>query len=672
MSVSNKYRTDIDGLRAVAVVPVVLYHAGIGVFSGGYVGVDVFFVISGFLITSLILPEIAESRFSFSAFYERRIRRLFPALFAVLLLSCIPALWLLMPEELEDFGQSVATTTIFSSNFLFFSEDGYFEGPADQKPLLHTWSLAIEEQYYLIFPALLLLIRKRLSAQYQRWTLGLFFASLALSVYSVAYHPTAAFYLLPSRTWELLLGSLLAMGVVNASNHRALNEILAWIGIALIAIAVFAYDSSTPFPGLAALLPCVGTALLIYSGQTTPTTVARALSLRPMVLIGLISYSLYLWHWPVLVFAKHWLIREPHLWEALTLVAVSVVLAILSWRYIEQPFRGRGGWFSQRTLFRLTGAVMLSLIAIGVLFDESEGLPVRLSPEVARIAGFAEDKPPERKHCEGIDPSEVTYERLCRVTDLERLPSFIVWGDSHAAALMRAARAAAAQRGLNGLNATNNACPPLFDVANKTRDPEGLCMDYNQRILELLRAHPEINTVILSARWSRHAEATPYKQESGAISLLRNRQRAANNVAENKIIYRAALDQTLATLAELERRVVILGPVPDIGHLVPNSMAKARRLSRPVELRLPAADHALRSGYAVRSFAEAIAPYPFTYVPLAPLFCDGQWCQVEEAGTPLYSDDDHLSSVGADRTIGIFGSIFDAAAEQSNPPRSRP
>ncbi|MFK7913345.1 MAG: acyltransferase family protein [Pseudomonadales bacterium] len=668
MSVSDKYRTDIDGLRAVAVVPVVLYHAGISLFSGGYVGVDVFFVISGYLITSLILPEIAESRFSFRSFYERRIRRLFPALFAVLLISCIPALWLLMPGELEDFGQSVATTTVFSSNFLFFSENGYFEGPAEQKPLLHTWSLAIEEQYYLIFPALLLLIRNRLGSQFQRWTLGLFAASLALSIYSVQFHPTAAFYLLPSRTWELLLGSLLAMGIIHASSHRGLNETLAWIGITLIAIAVFGYESTTPFPGLAALLPCAGTALLIYSGQQTRTSVAQLLSLRPLVLIGLISYSLYLWHWPVLVFAKHWLIREAHLWESLLLVALSVLLATLSWRYIEQPFRGKSGWFSQRALFRITGAVMLTLIAIGLLFDETEGLPGRLSPEVAQIAAYAEDKPPERKSCEGIDPSEFSYERLCRVTESQSPPSFIVWGDSHAGAVMRAARAAAGARQLNGLNATTNGCPPLFNVANVARDPDGLCMDYNQHVLELLKQHPEIDTIILMARWVRHAEAAPYKQESGELNLLRNQQRSARNIAQNREIYRQALDETLATLSKLQRRIIILGPVPEIGHLVPNSMAKATHLARPIELRLPLTDYQSRSAFTRASFAAALPPYPVTYVPVAPLFCDDQWCAIEDAGVPLYSDDDHLSSVGADRTIRLFGEVFDAAHSGDNSP----
>ncbi len=660
VAAAHKYRCDLDGLRAVAIIPVVLYHAGIPLFSGGYVGVDVFFVISGFLITSLILPEIAQARFSFKDFYARRIRRLFPALFAVALLSCIPAYLLLMPAELEDFGQSLATTTLFSSNFLFFSEAGYFEGPAEQKPLLHTWSLAIEEQYYLIFPALLLLIRNRLAARFQLWTLLLFGASLGLSIYSVHYHPTAAFYLLPSRTWELLLGALLAMGVLRSSDSRWLTELCAGLGLVLISIAVFAYKPTTPFPGLAALLPCLGTALLIYSGQGRQTQVGKLLRLGPVVFIGLISYSLYLWHWPVLVFAKHYAIRELHTWEALALVLLATVLAIASWRYIEQPFRGKQGWLTRGQLFKTSAAVMLLAIALGLVFDASEGLKARLSPEVQRIAEFAEDKPPERKRCEGIAPEELTYQQLCRVTNNDALPSFIVWGDSHASMLMRAVRGAASERGLNGLNATTNGCPPLLGVANVQRDPAGECMAYNERVLKLLHSHPEIDTIILIARWTRYAEATPYRQESGEPLLLRNRQRAAGNVSQNKVIFRDALDQTLQSLQSMERRLLVLGPVPEIGHLVPNSLAKATHLQRDVEMRLRKDDFLARSAFVRNTWAQAQSRYNFAYQPVAQFFCDAQWCQVEDEGTPLYADDDHLSSVGADRLIPVFAEFFDA------------
>ncbi len=265
-----QYRADIDGLRALAVLPVVFYHAGFSLFSGGFVGVDVFFVISGYLITSLIYPEITSSTFTYHNFYIRRVRRLFPALFTVVIACFIPAYFWLLPQELEDFGESVASLALFSSNILFWSEAGYFATAAEMKPLLHTWSLAIEEQYYLLFPVFLLGVQRLSPQLLVPATAGLFMTSLLLASTTVYTHPEAAFYLLPSRTWELLLGSLLAMLAIQIS-HRWLCEILALAGIAMIAAAVFLYDASTPFPGIAALLPCLGTAMVILAGSKQPT-----------------------------------------------------------------------------------------------------------------------------------------------------------------------------------------------------------------------------------------------------------------------------------------------------------------------------------------------------------------------------------------------------------------
>jgi peptidoglycan/LPS O-acetylase OafA/YrhL len=669
------YRKDIDGLRAVAVVPVVLFHAGIDVFSGGYVGVDVFFVISGYLITALIVPEIAGGQFSYRDFYERRIRRLFPALFAMLALCCAAAFWLLMPFELEDFGQSVSTTSLFSANFLFLSEEGYFEGPAEQKPLLHTWSLAVEEQYYLLFPLLLVLLR-RTGGRYLAGTAIVLAASLAWSIYGALAYPSATFYLLPGRTWELLLGSVLAIwhlqrspaattpdpGLATAVTHAA----AAAGGLAMIMYAVFTYDSTTVFPGAAALLPCGGTALLIHSGSAAPSAVSRMLAWPPLVFIGLISYSLYLWHWPVIVFSKHYLIRAPLPGEVLAMIVVSLVLAVLSWRYVERPFRGRAGWLTQRGLFRVTGAVMTVAIAIGLLYDESEGLPGRLAPDVQQIAAFAEDKPPERRRCEGIDPAQLSYERLCRITAVDTPPSFLFWGDSHAGVLMRAARSAATDRGLNGLNATTNGCPPLLNLTNVQRDRDGICLDYNDAVLQLLQDRPELHTIILMGRWARYAEATPYGQESGNPLFMRTRDQAASTVAGNRAMVGEAYTQTLEQLRRLGRRVIVLGPLPEIGHLVPNSMAKATHLSRPVELRLPRRAFDARNRFVIPMLAAGAADTA-QWVPMQEALCDADWCRIQQHGLPLYSDDDHLSSVGADLYIPLFGQLLDAPRQEAMP-----
>ncbi|HUF20459.1 MAG TPA: acyltransferase family protein, partial [Burkholderiales bacterium] len=512
----SAYRADIDGLRAVAVIPVVFYHAGFEWFSGGYVGVDVFLVISGFLITSIIIDEIRHDAFRVSQFYVRRARRLFPALFTVVLASSAVALLLLMPQELEDFGESVATTAVFASNFLFSSEAGYFDGPAELKPLLHTWSLAIEEQYYLLFPGFLVLLKRHGGARFIAATFAVFAVSLITSVLSVAYAPDAAFYLLPSRTWELLLGSLLALAPPFRPGRGA-REALAITGLVLIVCAVFGFSSLTPFPGAAALVPCAGTAMVIAAGMhtDTPTRSGRALSLRPLVFIGLCSYSLYLWHWPILVFAKHYLLRPLAPAEALALVAASMLIAVASWRFVERPFRGAKGWFSTRGLFRFSAALIAAAVVVGLVYDTRNGLPARLPKQVRAIAAMSNDKPPERRHCEGISPAEVRFERLCRVSNLEVAPSFVLWGDSHAMAALPAMRAASLHLGRNGLLAASNGCVPLLGVSRPGADPGFECVAFNAAVLRVIEAHPELTTVILHARWARHAEGTGYADEGG-------------------------------------------------------------------------------------------------------------------------------------------------------------
>lgn len=647
-----KYRADIDGLRAVAVLPVVLYHAEFSAFSGGYVGVDVFFVISGFLITSIIAGEIEQGTFKLSRFYERRARRLFPALFAVIFASCTAAWWLLLPWEMEDFGQSVATTALFASNFLFFTEAGYFDGPAELKPLLHTWSLAIEEQYYLLFPAFLLLIHRRLSRRFLLWTGLLGLASLILSIWSVARAPDAAFYLLPSRTWELMVGSMIALAPLPVL-ARWVQESLALLGLGLIGAAVFLFDAHTPFPGAAALLPCLGTGALLIAGAKGETTmVARVLSWRPVVFFGLISYSLYLWHWPILTFAKHYLVGPLSQQQAAVLVLASVIVAVLSWRFIEQPFRGRDAWLTRKGIFSASAAVMVGAIGLGLWFDESEGVPERLPAPVLHISEFTDDKPPERKRCEGIDPQKLTFERACRLTQSDSPLSLVVWGDSHAMAAMPAFREAALRLELNGLNLTSNGCAPLTGVYQYQRDPEAECVDFNARVLELLRDHPELQTVVIMARWARHADGTGFGQDNAATRYLADQDGRAFSTEQNREIVERALARTLAELKALGRQVILVGSVPEIGQHVPDVLAKSAWRGRSADLTLPRAAFEARQVWVNALLTQAALEDHVTFMPVADTFCDAQTCAAQtETGLPLYFDDNHIASTGAHQLV---------------------
>jgi peptidoglycan/LPS O-acetylase OafA/YrhL len=367
-----RYRPEIDGLRAIAVAAVILFHAGFALFSGGFVGVDVFFVISGFLITSIIVEELKTGRFSVLRFYERRARRILPALFTVMA-ACVPfAYRLLSPDDLKDFAQSLAAICLFASNVLFWGESGYFDTQAELKPLLHTWSLAVEEQFYVVFP-LLLLAAWRLGRGVLLSLIGaIAVVSLFLSVDEVRNFPSAAFYLLPSRAWQLLVGALASFVAdrwqaadVRQPAVRLAGEAVGWSGMAMIILALFLFDERTPFPGLNAALPTIGTALVLLCASDR-TSVGRMLAWRPLVGLGLISYSAYLWHQPLFAFTKHALLADLPTDLAIVLCAATIVLACLSWRFVEQPFRDRS-LISRGAVFALSAAGMAAFVGLGFI-----------------------------------------------------------------------------------------------------------------------------------------------------------------------------------------------------------------------------------------------------------------------------------------------------------------
>lgn len=347
-----KYRPDIDGLRAIAVMSVIAFHAGMNRASGGYVGVDVFFVISGCLISSIVFSEIAASHFSVIGFYERRIRRIFPALFAMLAICGVFAMVYLLPTELVAYCKSMLAATFSMSNLYFWKHSGYFDSPTSQ-PLLHTWSLAVEEQFYISFPLFLVVVRKFFPKRLRASVISLFFASLITSAIVVSRSEETAFYMPFTRAWELLLGTLLSLSVLPRLQSARLRNLAALAGIAMITFSVVGYTQQTLFPGFSALVPCVGSALIIWAGEGGSSLVGAVLSWRPVVFVGLISYSFYLWHYPVIISRQMGILTgisavtswhssallSPHRFDVLLEVALSFVLAVLSWRFVERPFR---------------------------------------------------------------------------------------------------------------------------------------------------------------------------------------------------------------------------------------------------------------------------------------------------------------------------------------------
>ncbi|MDO8837371.1 MAG: acyltransferase [Parvibaculum sp.] len=366
-----KNRPEIDGLRAVAVLPVILFHAGFSSFSGGFIGVDVFFVISGYLITTIIVEERRAGKFTLLGFYERRARRILPALYFVIF-CCLPFAWLWMtPDQAELFGFSVIAVSLFAANILFWRQTGYFAGPAEEMPLLHTWSLAVEEQFYLIFP-IFVLLAWRIGLRNLAISIGILAAiSLGIAEWGWRFKPIANFYLLPTRAWELLVGSMAAIYLVRRPmSFGHWNQPASLGGLGLILYAVVVFDSGTPFPSLLTLVPVVG-AVLIILFATPETLVSRLLSLAPFVGIGLISYSAYLWHQPLFAFARLRSIDEPDTSLMLALVALALSLAWASWHFVENPFRDKVR-ISRIRIFTVAPLTAMLLIAIG-LFGADRG-----------------------------------------------------------------------------------------------------------------------------------------------------------------------------------------------------------------------------------------------------------------------------------------------------------
>lgn len=503
-----KYRPEIDGLRAVAVIAVIFFHAGFKSFRGGFVGVDVFFVISGYLITTILLTEKDQGGFSLVNFYERRARRILPALFLVVFVSLIYAWFWLLPTDMKDFSQSLIAVSTFSSNILFWQTSGYWDTTSELKPLLHTWSLAVEEQYYLFFPLFLMLVwRYR-----RRWIfvsfMGVAIASLSAAQWGAYNEPTASFYLLPTRLWELAIGAGIAFiflykgqEIQSSPFIKNLSGSMSLLGLAMIGYAVFFFDEGTPFPSLYGLLPTIGAGLIVFFASSG-ALVRRLLGAKPVVSVGLISYSAYLWHQPLFAFYR---LQSPiervgaDLWLGIFL---AFALAYLSWRFVENPFRDRNK-ISRKTVFSFAIVGSLSFIAIGIAGYQLEGFEYRLTTEQKYLMAF-DDYDIKDIYREGVcqlDPDQKggDFSKVCFPAKIDD-NTILVWGDSHAGALSYGLREAH-PGGMFQL--TSSGCPPIIGFSTELRPN---CQNVNNFILNKI-GEMKPGFVILHANWSDPIDA---------------------------------------------------------------------------------------------------------------------------------------------------------------------
>lgn len=648
--VSIAYRRDIDGLRALAVLSVVAFHAAPHLVPGGFAGVDIFFVISGFLIGGIVGSEIQAGVFSIAMFYARRARRILPALAAVVGATTIASFAILFPEDLKEYGRSLLALSVFASNLYFARKTGYFDSAADEKPLLHTWSLAIEEQFYLVFPALMfLLLRYRPAAAVP--VIGIIASvSLAFSVFLTANVPERAFFSTGARVWELALGVLCAIAILPPLSARW-REFAGALGALLVACAIFWLSEETPYPGVAAIVPTAGAALLITAGRGGETVVGRILSHPWLVGVGLISYSVYLWHWPLLVFAKYRFGAEAGPGLVAALVAASLALGYLSWRFVERPFRHPRGGTDIRAL--AAGFAVLATCAVAaeaIVF--SGGMPSRWPQQVASML-----KPSANPYrCVQLPASSGWPAGACAFGDYSRA-ELLVWGDSHAKMMSHGIFEALDRSGGSAILVSTGGCPPLSNVLLYGRSKKGSCLRSAKEVLEKL-AEGHIHRVVLAARWAYYAEGSRAPGEGGQPARL------SEDPTGNAATFVRLLQDTVRVLEQRVGETTIIASTPEFNFSVTLTMARSLVWGRKLPTENSRHAFEVRQLNVLPVLASLAREHSVSVFYPDRWLCGAETCPYASNGQPLYADTNHLNRAGVSRLKPMFEAML------SEPPRA--
>jgi peptidoglycan/LPS O-acetylase OafA/YrhL len=605
-----KYRAEIDGLRALAIVPVILFHAGFELFNGGFVGVDVFFVISGYLITTILIEDIENNRFNIVNFYERRARRILPALFFVMLV-CIPFAWMWMPlNQMKDFSQSLVAVSLFASNILFWEESDYFDAAADEKPLLHTWSLAVEEQYYVLFP-IFLFLAWRFGKNRVFWMIVVMATiSLLLSEWGWRNKATANFYLAPTRAWEILAGSMAAF--IEQKKGMQKNDTFSLIGLAAIIFSILVYDESTPFPSVYALVPVVGVLLLVLFADRG-TLAARLLSTKAFVGIGLISYSAYLWHQPLFAYARIRLLDKPSEVLMSTLSIFSMLLAYVSWKYIEKPFRQKNGFLTTRKpilVFSLSGFLLFT--ASGFFGHFQEGFKNRFTNLLEGDVGHLIYHQYIDERYFDCEPSEVAVAALtwkgflrCKQSDEGEL-DWLLLGDSHAEHLF----------------------------------------------LGLAEASPDTNIAFYIFNAPPYRDEVSFEQIFNVISRLQNPKKIFLTMHfVSKVDSSSALmdgfGNTISFLKELGHDVILIGDVPRY-KITPDNCKFGESIERVTRYcSMPQSQFQLQRDVYESTMRHLASEFDVRFITIHEPLCSSVDCSMVSGNTILYRDNNHLNIPGS-------------------------
>lgn len=635
-----KYRAEIDGLRAVAVIPVILFHAGFSAFAGGFIGVDVFFVISGYLITTIIALELDRGDFTILGFYDRRARRILPALFFVIL-CCLPFAWMwMLPKDFEAFGIDLIATVAFAANIeLALGWNEYFGTEAEKQPLLHMWSLAVEEQYYIFFPILLMLIWRFGNISVFLVIIVIAIGSLAAAEIGSRVKPVWNFYLLPTRAWELLAGALCALVLLRqppTANNAAPSRIadaMALVGLGMILASIALFDHTTPFPSVYALLPVGGTCLVILFARSG-TLVARLLSIPSIVGIGLISYSAYLWHQPLFAFARIRL-EEPSVLTMLLLTLCSLALAVFSWKVIEQPFRGRRNIATRmpRIAIGSAAAIATGFVGLGLYARTTDGAVTRFPAEMQALLVNGDWS----RRCL-TEPEEPMQDR-CIFGGGAPGPRIAILGDSIAASLAPALIDNVRRRQSAEVHQfTHTHCLPTLRTVT-AHPADNPCADFIRTSIEQInRLEPD--AVVISANWGTLTASEGLLYDGVEV--------------QDDIRVDALSRDIMTTMAKIDAPVILLMPFHRAGYNVLDDVFQ-KRISDPDAPQ----DFAISQTEFLERFEDAFAILEAVEAPnvrrvqIHDALCDGTECHIVQDGQLLLSDEIHVTRFGADRIVGL-------------------
>lgn len=628
------YRSDIDGLRTIAVFLVILGHAGFTTVSGGFIGVDVFFVISGFLITSIIAPKIKDKTFSIGWFLSRRIKRLMPVLFFIIAASVLLFSFVMLPQDLVKFYRSIIWVILYGANFFFWREHGgYFDGNSSEVPLLHTWSLAVEEQYYLVWPIMLMVMFKFLGPK-RTIALSLFICIVAtiFSQWGTEVTIGAAYYLLPTRFFELLVGSCLALGWRYLPKPSSIiQNTLSLFGLALIIFGAFYLTEHHSFPGYNALYPVIGTALIIYANGGL---VSRFLSTKPMVYSGNISYSLYLWHWPILAFIRYSSI-ELTLLVQLAVIALTYILSMFSYRFIEEPFRNiKLNQFTPIALklYCLPAALIIAFVLFGI---NQKGFENRFSDELViqekALNSFASDS---RKNCHSaLRDSERLPQKNCTIGQNKpnEIKVFVI-GDSHANHIVPFIDVLTKDATLTGQDYTLDRCLPFINLGwGSNLYKANVCKNRNELAFNHVRDN-QFDYVVLAASWPEIATRRIFTE------------RRVTDDGKKLSLLTAQFEKTLDWIKSSGAIPVIVEDIPTLGGLSPKCTIKKELFNQALNCETSRNKNEL-IGELIQKIQ--ISNPDVVIIKPQELICKNNVCQMAIGGIPLYRDEDHLNEVGA-------------------------